>query len=573
MTRLRRAALIFGALAVITASVGLMGDRQKEVRAGDVETDKAKKILGSMTLEEKIGQMFVTWFEGPVASDSVRKMLLQYHLGGVIYFSWANNVQNPAQIAELSNGLQRIAMDKYRVPIPLFISTDQEGGVVARVVEPAAVFPGNMALGATRSRELARKAANVTAVELSRLGINMNLAPVLDVNTNPSNPVIGVRSYSEDPREVAALGTVQIAEHRRHHVLATVKHFPGHGDTAVDSHSGLPVVQKDRASLEEVELAPFREAIRAGVDAIMTAHIVVPELDSSWRPATLSREILGGVLRQELGFQGLIASDSLGMAGVRQQFGDDRVPVEAVLAGVDILLKPPDLEVAYQSLLAAVRSGEIPETRIDESVLRILKLKLRYGLFDQPYVDTDTLLEVGSDDHLEVVRTVARQSITLLRNDDHLLPLQRNRLPNVLVVGVPETSPYQVGGLLQQRDFDVTVVQTATRPSSSDVSRATAAAKSADVIVALSHSAWKSREQIALLQRLIDTERPTVLLMLRDPYDAASVTGAAAVLAAYGNRSSSLEAAMEVIVGEVRPTGRLPVTVPGAYPYGHGLSF
>ena len=292
-----------------------------------VKADPGKKAQGigqwlkRMTLEEKVGQMMMVGFYGSDPTSDIRRLIEESHAGSVILFAYSDNIQTPDQTARLNNGLQAIASGT-RLGIPLIIATDQEGGVVARMTEGATELPGNMALGAGRDPEGSYRAAQLTAKELRAVGIQMNLAPVLDVNVNPENPVIGVRSYGESPRLVSKLGAAAIRGSQKNGVIATAKHFPGHGDTDVDSHLGLPVIDKSRAELEKTEFVPFRRAIREGIDAIMTAHIHIPALDDTPElPATLSKPILTGLLRKEMGFQGLIITDSMTMSGVADYFG------------------------------------------------------------------------------------------------------------------------------------------------------------------------------------------------------------------------------------------------------------
>ncbi|HEU0128654.1 MAG TPA: glycoside hydrolase family 3 protein, partial [Pseudonocardiaceae bacterium] len=410
----------------------------------------ATRMLGGMSLDEKIGQLFVTYAYGDrvdtddpadVANnravygvDNAAALIEKYHLGGIIYFTRFNNVNNPRQIAELSNGIQRVAADQ-RSSIPMLISTDQEQGLVARVGPPATQFPGNMALGAGRSPSDAYDAARITGEELSAIGINQDLAPVADVNVNALNPVIGVRSFAENTKLVSQLTSAQVEGYQDADVAATAKHFPGHGDTTVDSHTGIPVINHSRQQWERIDLPPFQAAIERGVDSIMTAHIVVPSLDPSGDPATLSEPIMTGLLRKELHYDGVVVTDALDMAGVREKYGDDRVPVLALKAGVDQLLMPPNLDLAYQAVRAAVHSDEISERRIDQSVHRILRLKFQRGLFHDPYVDVDAIDGVvGTPEHLARAQQIADRTTTLIKDDVELIPLaQRPR--SVLVTG------------------------------------------------------------------------------------------------------------------------------------------
>ncbi|MDX3245648.1 glycoside hydrolase family 3 protein, partial [Streptomyces sp. ME18-1-4] len=408
-------------------------------------------LLAGMTLEEKVGQVFVSRVYGHSATAPDRadvdanrtelgvrtaaELLARYRLGGIIYFTWAHNTRDPRQLAELSNGIQRASLGQPR-GLPVLISTDQEHGAVCRVGRPATLFPGAMAIGAGGSRADARTLGRLSGRELRAMGIRQDYSPVADVNVNPANPVIGVRSFGADPDAVAALVAAEIEGYRSAGVAATAKHFPGHGDTAVDSHTGFPVITHTRQVWQTLDAVPFRAAIAAGVDSLMTAHILVPSLDASGDPATLSRPIVTGLLREKLGYDGVVVTDALDMAGVRTKYGDDRVPVLALKAGVDQLLNPPELDVAFNAVLKAVKDGELTEQRLDESVLRILRLKARLGLFDEPYVDpAEVARTVGTRAHLTAADGIAERTTTLLANEGQMLPLSCRTHPRVLVVG------------------------------------------------------------------------------------------------------------------------------------------
>lgn len=414
--------------AAVMAGLALTGALAAAPAAGaraDLEA-----VLAAMSLEEKVGQLFMVHAYGaavdaldPVIAghnrelhgvDSWRELLQRYPVGGVIYFNDTHNIVDPAQVAALSNDLQRLALS-WRVPVPLLVAIDQEGGVVQRIGEPATEFPGNMALAAVGDVDLAYQAARVIGTELRAMGINVNFAPVADVNVNPANPIIGVRSFGDRAPAVGEYVAAQVKGYRDAGVAAAAKHFPGHGNTDVDSHLGLPRIPHDREEVERIDLPPFRAAIAAGVDMIMTAHIVVPCLDPSDRPATLSEPILTGLLRDKLGFAGVIVIDALTMAGARQTFDPGRTAVEALRAGVDILLMPADLEEAYQSVLQAIRSGELSEARIDASVLRILQLKERLGLFAGPLVNpAQVTVTVGKPEHKALAARIALDSVALV---------------------------------------------------------------------------------------------------------------------------------------------------------------
>jgi len=326
-----------------------------------------------------------------------------------------------------------------------------------------------MALGAARSSDLAYQSAAVLGKELMSLGINMNFAPVLDVNVNYLNPVIGVRSFGEDPDLVAKLGVSQVRGYQDQGILTTAKHFPGHGDTDVDSHYGLPIIHHDPETLKKVDLKPFQAAIEAGTDAIMTAHIVVPALDGSGLPATLSRPILTGLLREEMGFEGLIITDSLGMSGANV-LPPEEVPVQAFLAGNDILLNPPDVELAYQAVLKAVKEGRIAEERLNESVYRILKVKKDKGLFENPYVEKGAIHETGSEKNLNTAKKAAEQSITLVKNENRLFPLKPST--KVFVTGPSSGNPEYLAALLREKGYDAEAYATAASPTSEQIDKA-----------------------------------------------------------------------------------------------------
>ncbi|MFJ6939004.1 glycoside hydrolase family 3 protein [Streptomyces sp. NPDC101132] len=555
------------------------------------------RLVARMSLAEKVGQLFVSRVYGHSATDpepadaeknlaqfgvrTAAEVVRRYHLGGVVYFAWAHNTREPAQIAGLSDGLQRAALAGPN-PVPLLVSTDQEHGIIARIGRPLTLLPGAMALGAAGSAEHARRAAEIAGTELAALGVAQDYAPVADVNVNPANPVIGVRSFGSAPGPVAELVAAQVRGYRAAGIAATAKHFPGHGDTETDSHYGLPRMGHSLKEWERLDAPPFEAAIAAGVDAVMTAHIVFPALDPSGDPATLSQPIVTGILRRRLGFEGVVVTDALDMAGVRQKYGNDRVPVLALKAGCDQLLNPPDLDLAHRSVIAAVRSGELTEARIEESVLRILRLKARLGLFGAPFTDPARVeAVVGAAEHRAAADTIAAAGTTLLANSAGLLPLSPARTPRLLVTGADPVSPTGTTGPptatlareLTALGFTAGAVPTGLAPDADAVRRAVAAAREADAVLVCTYNVADGSPQRALVQALVDTGVPVVSLAVRNPYDAARLPECAASLAAYSWTDVELRAAARVVAGEVRPAGRLPVPVPGRYPVGHGLSY
>ncbi|WP_406445220.1 glycoside hydrolase family 3 protein [Streptomyces sp. NBC_01613] len=572
--------------------------------AGTPDDKKLRALISRMTLEEKVGQLFVMRVYGhsataPDQTDidanlkeigvrTAAELIAKYRVGGIIYFTWAHNTRDPHQIADLSNGIQRASLTRPR-GLPVLVATDQEHGIVCRVGAPATLFPGAMAIGAGGSRGDAHTLGRVSGAELRAIGINQDYSPDADVNVNPANPVIGVRSFGADPDAVAGLVAAEVAGYRRSSVAATAKHFPGHGDTAVDSHYGFPVITHSRELWEKLDAVPFRAAVDARIDSIMTAHIMVPALDDSGDPATLSHPILTGILRGELGYDGVVVTDSLGMEGVRTKYGDDRVPVLALKAGVDQLLNPPDLAVAWNAVLKAVRDGELTEARLDESILRILKLKARLRLFDEPYVSHGGVdRTVGTASHLAAADRIAERTTTLLVNKGRLLPLSRRTHRKVLVVGADPASPSGTTGpptgvlatALTELGFTATALSTGTAPSAATIATAVAAAREADAVVVGTYNVTAASSQKTLVEQLVATGRPVVAIAIRNPYDVAQLPSVPAHLASYSWTDVELRAAARVIAGKVAPRGRLPVPVQRAddpaavlYPIGYGLSY
>ncbi|NXY95966.1 glycoside hydrolase family 3 C-terminal domain-containing protein [Streptomyces sp. BR123] len=571
------------------------GDARPGDRAPGPAPDLAelRRVVAGMSLTEQVGQLFVSRAfghsaTGPDPADAEKnlsqfgvrtaaELISRYHLGGVVLFSWAGNTRNPQQIADLSAGLQQAA-SATGAGIPLMLSIDQEHGAVARVGKPATLLPGAMALGARGGKASAtaeaRRAARIAGAELAAMGIRQDYAPVADVNVNPANPVIGVRSFGSDPKAVAALVAAQVRGYQGSGVAATAKHFPGHGDTATDSHVGLPVMTHSRARWEELDEPPFRAAVEAGVDAVMTAHIVFPALDPSGDPATLSRPIVTGILRERLGFRGVVVTDALDMAGVRQKYGDDRVPVLALKAGCDQLLNAPDLGLAFRSVVAAVESGELTQTRIAESVLRILELKARRGLFDRPQTTAGRVdAAVGTTAHLTAADEIAAGTTTLLANPQKLLPLDPAAAPALLVTGADPASPSGTTGpptVVLAKELTALGCRATAVPSE----RAVAAARGKAAVLVCTHNVPEGDSpQRTLVADLVATGVPVVVVALRNPYDPARLPECAAELATYTWSDVEMRAAARVITGAARPVGRLPVPVPGRYPLGHGLAY
>ena len=593
----RLVAVLISAAAVVTIGGGSSAGAQQppEVRHSEVDPAVTEKVR-AMSLEEKVGQLFVTYAYGRDADtphpqnreefgvDTPAQVVQRYHPGGLIHFSWTDSLYEPRQIAELSNGVQRAATSS-GAGIPLLISTDQEQGQVSRLPEPVTQLPGNMALGAGRSAADTGLSARITGEEMRAMGLNQDFAPSGDVNVNPANPVIGVRSFSSDPQLAARLTGAAVHGYQdpgAAGVSAAAKHFPGHGDTNQDSHTDLPVIEHTREQWERLDAPPFREAIEAGTDAVMSAHIVVPNLDSSGEPSTLSPTVLTGMLRDELGYKGVITTDSLQMDGVRAKHPDAEIPVLALRAGADQLLMPRNLQVAIDGVLDAVHTGALTEDRIDASVERILEMKRKRGVLDAPFVDTGRVDRVvGSREHAQQAQRITDRTTTLLRNDAGQLPM-RQKPGKMLVTGAGEDATGALADRVRARGPQATSLPTGKAPTQQQISQAVQAAKGNDVTVVLTNAAWDADNaaQQELVRALQRANVPVVAAAVRDPYDAAYAEQVPTWLATYSDKPVAMESLAKVLFGEIAPQGKLPVPVPdpdgaGAdrFPLGHGLSW
>ena len=593
----RLAAVMISSVAAASLGVGMSANGAPAPQPTDARTWAARTVQ-QMSLEDKVGQLFVTYAYGRKADtvhpqnraefgvDTPAEVVRRYHLGGLIHFSWTDSLYEPEQIAGLSNGVQTAALSS-GAHIPLLISTDQEQGAVTRIGEPATQFPGSMALGSGRSIHDGERAAAITGQEMRAMGLNQNFAPSGDVNVNPANPIIGVRSCSSDPGRAARFTGAQVRGFQAsapaaRTVSAAVKHFPGHGDTNQDSHTSLPVIQHTREQWERLDAPPFREAIAAGTDAIMSAHIVVPKLDRSGEPSTLSPTVLTGMLRDELGYRGVIITDSLQMEGVRTKHPDSEIPVLALKAGADQLLMPKNLKLAIDSVIGAVRSGKLTEKRINDSVERILTMKARRGVITHPFVDVANVNgSVGTPENRATAQSITDGTVNALRNDAGLLPL-RNRPKRMLVTGWGDETTGVLAERIRARGPHTTALPTGNAPSRDQINQAVQEAKRNDVTVVLTNGAWSAEKasQRNLVRALQQAGVKVVAVPVRDPYDAAYVDEVKTWLATYSSKAVSMESLAKVLFGEASPTGKLPVPVPDPdrpgtdrYPFGHGLTW
>lgn len=373
-----------------------------------------------MTIDEKVGQMVAWRFSGNFLNrdsddlSELRSLIINSKIGGLILFGGT-----VYETAHLANTLQSLAK------IPLLISSDLERGL-GNQINGATLFPPLMAMGAADSEDLAYQMGKTTALEARAMGIHMTYAPVVDVNINPDNPIINTRSVGEDPELVSRMSVAFIRGCQENGLIATAKHFPGHGDTSQDSHSLLPTIQVDRSRLDQVELFTFKRAIEAGVQAVMSAHLFVPALDPTPNlPATLSPPIMTDLLRKELGFKGLVVTDAMGMKGITNAYSSEQAALKSILAGVDIVLLPPEPDRVVRFLAEAARSGEIPLSQIDDSVRRILAAKARLGLNRRRLVDADALAtKVATKASLAQAYSAFESAVTLVQNEGNAIPLQ-----------------------------------------------------------------------------------------------------------------------------------------------------
>ncbi|MDQ0058828.1 glycoside hydrolase family 3 protein [Paenibacillus harenae] len=525
------------------------------------------------SLKEKIGQLFVFGFHGTEPSEQIQALIREYGMGGTIYFS--RNVVNAQQVHRLSGELQRTASDAGKPPV--FVAIDQEGGMVARLVEGVTLMPGNMALGAASEAEGARETARVCGEELRKLGVTMNYAPCIDVNNNPDNPVINVRSYSDRPEVVAGLGAAAVQGYQTARIAATVKHFPGHGDTSVDSHHALPVLPHDRARLDAIELKPFRAAIEAGTDCIMTAHVCLPALDGSGVPSTLSQPVLTGLLREELGYDGIVVTDCLEMSAIDEFYGPGPGAVRALQAGADMVLVSHTYEkqlAALEAVVSAVESGELAMERVDEAVRRIMALKEKLAL-DEPLLPwEETARLIATEDNQAVAIRWSEASVTLVKDEGGLLPLSRTAetlvlWPDIVPVSVADEMLSGQGTL---GDFLVKYHSNIVERKLSDAD-ALAGLDSFKQIVVVTYDASKHPTERDIAREVVRLAGDrTVAVSVRNPLDLLLYPDVSTYIAVYECRPLALAAAAKALFGELAPQGKLPLDIPGAYPFGWSAS-
>ncbi|WP_154017925.1 glycoside hydrolase family 3 protein [Candidatus Protochlamydia phocaeensis] len=514
--------------------------------------------LDELTIEEKVGQLLLVHFHGEINNVDSERLIQEAHVGGFIYYQWANGLHSPGQISALSAGLQSAALQKAK-GIPLFIAVDQEGGVVNRLKKGFTVFPGNYALGQTHQPDWAEECAYAVGQELRTVGVNMNLAPVVDVNSNPFNPIIGIRAFSFDPEQVALFGARALAGYTRAGIIATLKHFPGHGDVKIDSHESLPILNKSRHDLQQTEWPPFY-LLSHQAPAILTAHLLIPALDQE-HCATFSSAIIDGLLRKEWGYRGVVLTDSLVMQGLLDQCPSiEEAALNSLQAGHDIILlggkqllshqqglelTTEDILKIHRFLVNAVQQGVLAEERLDQSVQRILALKQAYRLLD-PQPD-GTCLDQLVEQHNQLAEKIACTAINVVSSQFPLpLNLQDRSIvviaPAVLREELEQTQWTAMEGQAKLLYFDD------LNPSSEQVQALTKIAGQADFCFFFSYNCWKHAQQVKLFEHICKKCPQAVAIAVRNPTDAVLLQSAAVLVCTFGTTAYSLEAAKNVLM-------------------------
>ncbi len=563
------------------------------------------QTMKRLTTEQMVGQLLMARLSSVyISSDSdaydrLATLVQQAHIGGVIAFGGEEPAPQvllnptygpiilgqPLALASTLNRLQAVAAT------PLLVAADFEWGVGMRIAG-ATKFPRAMAFGATGDEQLAFEAGRITAVEGRSLGVHIDFAPVADVNNNPRNPVINIRSFGEDTTRVGVLASAWIRGLQHGGMLATLKHFPGHGDTAVDSHLGLPVIQHPRERLDQVELAPFRAGLDAGAAGVMVAHIELPALDPAPGPATFSRPVVTGLLREALGFEGLIYTDAMNMDAVVKMGDAGENAVRAVLAGVDVVLDSQETMQAVRGLQAAVDSGRITRDRLEASVRRILTAKARLGLHRSRATSLDAVpLAVGTRRHAAVARQVSERALTLIKDDRGVVPVKLASTSSVLYLSVLDyPRNWRIAApsraflpALRARWPNVQAVELSDATTPNEIALIRAMAPRFDAVVAgvfVRAASGSGRLELAapvasLIQDLsrltARSGQPFVTVFFGSPYVPMSVPDLPAMLLTYDFSDDAEESAVRALAGEIAIGGKLPIALPGMHPLGHGL--
>ncbi len=518
--------------------------------------DRIPSLLQELSVEEKVGQLLMAHFQGKEANEDARRLVQRVHVGGIIYYNWSNGLDSPGQVYSLSQGLQELAKQTPHA-LPLLIAADQEGGVVARFKNQFTEFPGNAALGRAASAQLAKAVGLAMGRELAAVGVNMNLAPVIDVNSNPYNPIIGIRSLGSDPEQVAILGQRLAEGFREAGVITTGKHYPGHGDAAEDSHVKLPVSLKSMKELKRVELLPFKTL---STDAVMTAHLLVPALDPE-HCATLSKTMID-YLKRQIGFNGVVITDSLIMKGVLQANPNiEEVALKAFDAGCDILLLggkqligsveeelvPAQVEKVHRFLVDAVEAGKISMQRLDESVEKILKLKTRCSLIIQNMPPLSQLWKkINTLAYRGLASRIAANALKIEGSFSQFTSLFRQSLyvisPQILEEGIQQAHFEQLPKSYGEAFFE------GLEPSGDVIVEIKQKVAEAQVLMICSYNAWKYPEQQTLIYSLLNMNKPSILIVARDPIDASFFPGVPLIFTTYSPSAPSIRSVYDAII-------------------------
>jgi beta-N-acetylhexosaminidase len=546
---------------------------------GAVEAKWVGNTMEKMTLEEKIGQLIACRYTGRfVNQDSeyvnkLKTLIVEQKIGGLILF--AGDVY---ETAHLTNILQE------RAKIPLLIASDLERGL-GNQIDGATLFPPVMSLGAADSEELAYLMGKITALEARAIGIHMTYAPVVDVNINPDNPIINVRSFGEDPEQVSRLAVPFIKGCQENGLIATAKHFPGHGDTSEDSHTVLPTVKGDRARLDKVEIYPFKIAVESGIQAIMAAHLSLPALDPAPNvPSSLSKPILTDLLRNELGFDGIIVTDAMGMGGVTTLYEPEEAALMAIKAGIDMILLPPKPKEVIDALVQAVRSGEISEERINSSVKRILEAKARLGLYKQKLVDLKMLdFKIAPRAHLKQADLTFESAITLVKNEDAVVPLSKKNQRLAVLALSSDPGGYFAGRTfvqeIKEKNPHVFEFYAEATTGQDTLDAALKKASEADVLIFALFSRLRADKgsvdlemnHVHLIREAAKSSKGVIVISFGSPYFLRHFPEVDAYICAYRYADEAQVAAAKALFGEIDIQGKLPVTIPDLFPIGHGL--
>ncbi len=545
---------------------------------------RAEMLLGKMSLREKIAQMVITYSDGYYLDESdkeykrLHQLITEERIGGIIFFKGKT-----LEETRLINKLQSLS------ETPLLISQDFERGTAMRI-EDGSIFPNNMAIGAARNKELAYKMGFQISKECRAIGVHQNYSPVLDVNNNPKNPIINVRSFGEDPKLVSEMGLEMIRGIQDGGVIATAKHFPGHGDTDIDTHNDLPIIRHDLNRLNSVELVPFKNAIDAGVKSVMIAHISFPAVDKTPNlPSTMSSPVVNGLLKSQLNFNGLIVTDALNMSGITKYFSPEQVALGCVDAGIDLILMPQGETRTIDAIENAVNSGKFSEERIDISVKKILEAKEWLKLFENRYTDESKVMDVVNSPYaVELAQTIADQSITLVRNDD-VLPLPKKQTDDKCLLlsmyygNEPENTQFFYEEFTRRTGSIFNNI-VKTKAINGDIISLEATFKEMDefdyYIIPLfikvkmkSGTVGMNESQADYINFLTYNGKKVIVISFGNPYLMENFPEVPAYICAYGDSKPSIIAAVKSLIADIKPNGKLPVTINENYKFGHGLTY